>query len=208
MGCLFGYIITFLGASIFDIAGGVPLLPLQTLWVSFATEATQSVGLTYTKPAADVMQRRPRPPSKPILSREQITWLVFLGLIMAIGTLSVVSWAEQAHCAAVAHTMGMVTLAHFNLFFSLELKNDRESVFSLDTFADKTFVITTAVSYVLLVMSTVLGIFHTVLKTTMLDVTQWVICVAVALSIIVVAEIQKAVRRRIATKGARAVLLR
>jgi Ca2+-transporting ATPase len=81
-------------------------------------------------------------------------------------------------------------------------------VFSLDTFADKTFVITTAVSYVLLVMSTVLGIFHTVLKTTMLDVTQWVICVAVALSIIVVAEIQKAVRRRIATKGARAVLLR
>jgi P-type Ca2+ transporter type 2C len=63
MGCLFGYIITFLGASIFDIAGGVPLLPLQTLWVSFATEATQSVGLTYTKPAADVMQRRPRPPS-------------------------------------------------------------------------------------------------------------------------------------------------
>jgi hypothetical protein len=36
---------------------------LQTLWVSFATEATQSVGLTYTKPAADVMQRRPRPPS-------------------------------------------------------------------------------------------------------------------------------------------------
>jgi hypothetical protein len=57
-------------------------------------------------------------------------------------------------------------------------------------------------------MSTVLGIFHTVLKTTMLDVTQWVICVAVALSIIVVAEIQKAVRRRIATKGARAALLR
>ena len=81
-------------------------------------------------------------------------------------------------------------------------------MFSLDTFADKTFVITTAVSYVLLVMSTVLGIFHTVLKTTMLDVTQWVICVAVALSIIVVAEIQKAVRRRIATKGARAALLR
>ena len=208
VGCLFGYIFTFLGASVFNIAGGVPLLPLQTLWVSFATEATQSVGLTYTKPAADVMERRPRPPSRPILSREQITWLVFLGLIMAIGTLSVVSWAEQAHGRAVAQTMGMVTLAHFSLFFSLELKDDRESVFSLDTFADKTFLITTAVSYVLLVMSTVLGLFHTVLKTTMLDVTQWVICAAVALSIIVVAEIQKAVRRRIATKSARAALLR
>ena len=81
-------------------------------------------------------------------------------------------------------------------------------VLRLPAVADKTFLITTAVSYVLLVMSTVLGLFHTVLKTTMLDVTQWVICAAVALSIIVVAEIQKAVRRRIATKSARAALLR
>ena len=33
----FGYIITFIGASLFNIAGGEPLLPLQTLWVSFTT---------------------------------------------------------------------------------------------------------------------------------------------------------------------------
>jgi Ca2+-transporting ATPase len=69
MGCLFGYIIAFLGASVFDIAGGVPLRPLQTLWVSFATESSQSVGLGYSKPAAGLMERPPRPPSRPILSR-------------------------------------------------------------------------------------------------------------------------------------------
>jgi P-type Ca2+ transporter type 2C len=92
--------------------------------------------------------------------------------------------------------MGMVTLAHFNLFFSIETKDDRESVFSFDTFADKTFVVTTAASHVLLVMSTVLGRFHTVLKTTTLDVAQWLICAAVALSTIMVAEIQKSGLRR------------
>ena len=59
----------------------------------------------------------------------------------------------------------------------------------------QTFAITTAVSLVLLVLSTVLGIFHTVMQTTRLDVRQWVICSAVALSIVVVAEIRKAVRR-------------
>jgi Ca2+-transporting ATPase len=37
IGGLFGYIITFLAASIVNIAGGEPLLPLQTLWVSFTT---------------------------------------------------------------------------------------------------------------------------------------------------------------------------
>jgi P-type Ca2+ transporter type 2C len=54
------------------------------------------------------------------------------------------------------------------------------------------------VSFVLLVLSTVLGIFQTVMTTTRLDVRQWLICTAVALSIGAAAEIRKAVRRRAA----------
>jgi hypothetical protein len=110
---------------------------------------------------------------------------------MAIGTLSVISWAEQAHGLAIARTMGMITFALFNLFFSIESKDERDSAFSLDTFSGKTFVITTSVSFVLLVLSTVLGIFHTVMTTTRLDVRQWLICTTVALSIVAAAEIRK-----------------
>ena len=43
---------------------------------------------------------------------------------------------------------------------------------------------------------TVLGIFHAVMKTVTLDVVQWLICTAVALSVVAVAEIRKAVLRR------------
>jgi P-type Ca2+ transporter type 2C len=201
MGGLFGYIITFLGASILNIAEGIPLLPLQTLWVSFTTLSLQSVGLGYSKPAAGLMERPPRPPSRQILTRGLIVWLAFVGLLTAIGTLSVISWAEQAHGLANARTMGMVTLALFFLFFSVESKEERESAFSPGTFSDKTFRITTGVSFVLLVLSTVLGIFHTVMKTTTLDVRQWLICTAVALSVVVAAEIRKAVLRRTAARA-------
>ena len=198
IGGLFGYIITFLGASIFNIAAGEPLLPLQTLWVSFTTLSIQSVGLGYSKPAAGLMDRPPLPPSRPILTRGLLAWLAFVGLLMAIGTLSVISWAEQAHGLAIARTMGMVTFALFLLFFSIESKDERDSAFSLDTFSDKTFLITTSVSFVLLVLSTVLGIFQTVMTTTRLDVRQWLICTVVALSIVAAAEIRKAMRRRTA----------
>ena len=198
IGGLFGYIITFIGASIFNIAAGEPLLPLQTLWVSFTTLSIQSVGLGYSKPAAGLMDRPPLPPGRPILTRGLIAWLAFAGLLMAIGTLSVISWADQAHGLAIARTMGMVTFALFLLFFSIESKDERDSAFSLDTFSDKTFVITTSGSFVLLVLSTVLGIFQTVMKTTTLDVRQWLICTAVALSIVAAAEIRKATRRRTA----------
>jgi P-type Ca2+ transporter type 2C len=196
MSGLFGYIATFLGASIFNIAEGIPLLPLQTLWVSFTMLSIQSVGLGYSRPAAGLMDRPPLSPSQPILTRAILAWLAFAGLLMAAGTLGVVSWADQAHGLAIARTMGMVTFALFILFFSIESKDERGSAFSLDTFSDKAFRITTGGSFVLLVLSTVLGIFHTVMKTVTLDVRQWLICTAVALSVIAAAEIRKAVLRR------------
>ena len=196
IGGLFGYIATFLGASIFNVAEGIPLLPLQTLWVSFTMLSIQSVGLGYSKPAAGLMDRPPLPPSLPILTRALIIWLASAGLLMAIGTLAVISWADQAHGLTIARTMGMVTFALFILFFSIESKDERDSALSLDTFSDKTFIITTSGSFVLLVLSTVLSIFHTVLKTVRIDVRQWLICTAVALSIVVAAEIRKAVLRR------------
>jgi P-type Ca2+ transporter type 2C len=117
-------------------------------------------------------------------------------LVIAIGTLSVISWAEHARGLAIARAMGMVTFALFLLFFSIESKDQRDSAFSLGTFSGKTFIITTSGSFVLLVLSTVPGIFQTVLKTVRLDVRQWLICAAVALPIVAVAEIRKAVLRR------------
>jgi P-type Ca2+ transporter type 2C len=203
IGGLFGYIITFLGAAIFNIAKGIPLLPLQTLWVSFTMLSIQSVGLGYSKPAAGLMDRPPLPPGRPILTRGLIVWLAFAGLLMAIGTLGVIRWAEPAHGLAIARTMGMVTFALFLLFFSIESEDQRDSAFSLDTFSDRTFVITTIGSFVLLVLSTVLDIFHTVMKTVTLDVRQWLICAAVALSIVAAAEARKAVLRRSAAGATR-----
>ncbi|MGO9976861.1 MAG: HAD-IC family P-type ATPase [Solirubrobacteraceae bacterium] len=49
MGCLAGFIVTFLGASIFNVLGGVPFIPLQTLYVNFTTQVFEAVGLGYGK---------------------------------------------------------------------------------------------------------------------------------------------------------------
>jgi magnesium-transporting ATPase (P-type) len=129
----------------------------------------------------------------------QILWIA--GLIAGAGTLGVLSWAEQVRTEAVAHTMGVVTFSMFALFFSIATKDERRTVFSLDTFADKTFNIATGVSVLTLILSTVFGTFQKFLATTSLDIEQWVVCTGVAASIIVISEIRKAIRRR---KGAEA----
>ena len=64
-------------------------------------------------------------------------------------------------------------------------------------------------SVLTLLLATVFGPLETFLKTSSLDVQQWLICTGVALSIIVVSEIRKAVRppdRRLSHSGISALL--
>ena len=124
MGCLFGFIVSFLGAAIFNIAGGVPFLPLQTLWINFTTMLFQAVGLGYGQPAAGLMDRRPRDPEQPILPRPQMIWLVAVGVIMGGGTLGVITWAERTFDRDVALTMGVVTFSVASLLFSLATRDE------------------------------------------------------------------------------------
>jgi P-type Ca2+ transporter type 2C len=196
MGCMFGFIITFLGASIFDIAHGEPLYPLQVLWVAFTTVTIQSIGLGYSNPPEGLMQRQPRQPDQPILSRGVLIWLVSAGLVMAVCTLSLVSWAQDAHTLMTARTMGLVVFSLLNLFFSIEAKDERESAFSLSTFSDRTFLLMAGLSLLLTILATIVGPCQAILKTTELDESQWLLCAGVALSIIAVSEARKAVLRR------------
>jgi len=196
MGALIGFIVTFLGASIFNIAAGVPFLPLQTLWVNFTTQVFQAIGLGYGKPDADLMRRKPRPSDERILPRERLLWLTVLGLVLGVGTLGVIAWGENAHGTEVARTMGLTTFSLFNLFLSFTVKDELRSVFSLDTFDHRRFVLMSGMSVAAIVLATEFGPFQRLLKTVELDLGQWLVCIVVASSVILVTEIRKAVSRR------------
>ncbi|HVN10977.1 MAG TPA: cation-translocating P-type ATPase C-terminal domain-containing protein, partial [Kineosporiaceae bacterium] len=177
-------------------------LPLQTLWMNFTTQIFQSIGLGYGRPAPGLMQRKPRPVDQPILSRDQYVWLSIVGLVVGVGTLGVIAWAEHTSTLEVARTMGLTTFSLFCLLRSLTVKDEVRSVFSLDTFDDPRFLQMTGLSAGAIVFATELGLFQKILKTESLDLNQWLICLVVSLSIIVVSEIRKFVLRRRLTSTA------
>ena len=196
MGVLAGMILTFLGASILNIASGIPFLPLQTLWVNFTTQVFQSVGLGYGAPSGGVMNRSPRKPKQPILTRADTKWFVVAGLVMAIGTLAVAAGAEHDHGEKLARTMALTTFAIANLVFSFTTRDDLRSVFSLDTFSDRTFVIASLASAASIILATEFGFLLRILDTVELTGNQWLICIGAALPIVVVSEIRKFLLRR------------
>jgi len=195
VGALIGFIVTFLCASIFNVVGGVPFVPLQTLWVNFTTQVFQAVGLGYGEPSPGLMERKPRPESEPILNRGLLAWLAVAGLVLGGTTLGVIWWADDAHGTAVARTMGMTTFAIANVLFSFAVKDELKSIFSLDTFADRRLLKATGLSIVAILVGTELGIFNRILGTVSLSGKEWVVCILAASTIVVASELQKLVLR-------------
>ena len=64
-----GFILTFVGAGIFDVANGTPLTPLQILWINFAIDVLLAIGLGFDAPVPGLMRRTPRDASAPIVDR-------------------------------------------------------------------------------------------------------------------------------------------
>jgi len=199
MGVLAGLIMTFVGASILNIVSGIPLLPLQTLWVNFTTQVFQAIGLGYGRPSHGLMERRPRKPERPILSAADTRWFVVAGFVMAAATLGVIAGAEHTESDALARTMGLTTFSLANLFFSFTARDALHSVFDLETFGDRTFVIASLASVAAIIFGTELRFFQRILDTKELTGNQWLICIGAALSIIVVSEVWKLMLRRRAT---------
>jgi Ca2+-transporting ATPase len=195
MGVLAGLIITFLGASILNIVSGVPFTPLQTLYVNFTTQVFQAVGLGYGAPSEGLMERRPRKPRQPILNRADTRWFIVAGLVMAVATLAVIAGAE-GDGENLARTMGLTTFSLANLFFSFTARDALRSVCSLDTFNDRTFVVTSLLSAGAVILATELGFLQRVLDTVELTGDQWLICIGAAATVVVVSEIWKLVLRR------------
>jgi P-type Ca2+ transporter type 2C len=191
MGALVGFIVMFLGASIFNIVGGVPLIPLQTLWVNFTTQVAMAVGLGYGEPASDLMERKPRPVSEPILTRALLIWVSVAGLVLGATTLATIWWADDAHDVTVARTMGMTTFAIANVVWAFTCKDARRSVFDFSLLADRRLLMATGFSALAILFGTELRIFQRILHTVSLTGSEWAVCLLVGASILVVSEAYK-----------------
>ena len=201
MGVLIGFIVTFLGASIFNVVGGVPFVPLQTLYVNFTTQVLQAIGLGYGKPAEGLMQRKPRASDEQMLPRPLLLWVAIAGLVMGGTTLGLIAWADDAYGSATAQTMGLTAFAIGNVLFSLD--HARRAALGVlaqhPRGSDVPDVHRGSLAAIL--FGTELAIFHRILGTVPLTLHQWLVCIVVALAIIPVSEARRLLLLRRAPAG-------
>jgi Ca2+-transporting ATPase len=192
-----GFILTFVGAGIFDVANGTPLTPLQILWINFAVDVLLAIGLGFDAPVPGLMRRAPRDASAPIVDRDLGTQLVVASILMAALALAVVAWGEQRYDdLVVATTMGLTTLSLMHIVAALEAREPTETIFRRYTIANRRFVQLIGAALALTFLVTALSPLQRIFDTVPLTSSQWGICLLGPIVFLAVVELAKLVERR------------
>ncbi len=196
MATLVGFIASFLLAAIFGVADGIPLNPLQILWINFVIDIPIAVALGFDKPMSGLMDRKPRPSNAPVLSRVQWLKVILLGIIMAVGIVFVEGYFEPIYGLAVATTMGVTALSISHIFNGLGYRSETASMFSRDYIGDRNQLMLYGITVLATLLVTEVGFLNRLFSTVSLNLNQWLICIGVGAILLVAQEVMKIFNRR------------
>jgi Ca2+-transporting ATPase len=196
MARLFSFVLMFLGASLFFIVSGIPLLPLQTLYINFTIDLFLAVGIGLGAASPGLMQRPPRGAHAQILPTKSLIAMGALGLVIAVCSLAVMETFQASLGETVARSMGLVTFSLAGIFLALECNDQTVSVFSEETRKNGKLIQMCAFALIATLAVTEIGLFQRIFDTSSLSVDQWGICLVVASIIMWVMEVEKIFLRR------------
>ena len=92
LGSNIGEVLTIAAAPLMGL-GGVPLTPLQILWMNLVTDGVPALALAVEPGEPNVMKRPPFSPRESIFARGLGSYMIRVGIIFAILTIAMMSWA-------------------------------------------------------------------------------------------------------------------
>ncbi len=193
----------FLGVVLASVIGRggahapvLPLLATQILWINLVTDAAPALALGVDPPDAGTMRGPPRPRGEGVITPRMWAGIVFVGLVMAAGTLLVYDAAlpggliEGGGTVAYGQTMAFTTLTLFQLFNALNARSDDRSAFE-GLFDNRWLWAALAVSLGLQIAVVYLPVLQAAFSTVSLSPRDWLVCAGVASSVLWLRELSK-----------------
>ena len=196
MAALVAFIVTYLGAALFNIANGIPFTPLAVLWINFAVQVPLALALGFDRPVEGLMDKPPRPLAEPVLSRLQWGYDILLGILTAIGTLWILDVFEDWENPLVAASMAVAAFSLMNISLAIGARSATQTALDRDTISGRRQLMLYGLALLFTLLSTELGILQRILGTTSLTGGQWLVCLALAAALLLVSEVVKLVLRR------------
>jgi Ca2+-transporting ATPase len=109
---------------------GAPLNAMQLLWLNLVTDIFPGLALALDPPEPDVLDRPPRDPSQPILSRDDYVRIFLEGSVISVSALSAYGYALGKYgFSPRASTVAFMSLTIAQILHTYGCRSDRHSVF-------------------------------------------------------------------------------
>ena len=193
---LFGLLIAMLLASALDINDGQALTPVMLLFVSFLIGIFPAIGISTDTTEPGIMDQPPRDASIPILNRTTAPRWILFGLVQAVAILTpylVLNARGGAGVEGQPQTTAFLVAALSTILLAAAVRRDLTPVWAGPYFPYFWWLLAPLVLTWLAVET---ESFNQILGTVPLTGGQWALAACLAAALLVVIEVDKAIRRR------------
>jgi P-type Ca2+ transporter type 2C len=180
-------------------AVALPLLATQILWINLVTDGPPALALGVDPPDPDLMDQPPRPVGEGVLTARMWRGIVFVGVVMAFGTLLVFDASlpgglvDGSGSLSYAQTMAFTTLMLFQVFNVFNARSDDRSAFRR-VGSNRWLWAAVILSVILQGAVVYLPTLQQAFSTVPLGAADWIRCTAVASSVLWLREVAKLLR--------------
>ncbi|MFM8304195.1 MAG: cation-translocating P-type ATPase, partial [Actinomycetota bacterium] len=180
-----GAILAILGASIAGLAA--PFTAIQILWVNLIMDGPPAIALCLDPSTPGTMDRAPRAPGAAILDRRRLGVLVWIGALMATGTVAILALAP----GPVAPTMAFTAFVLFQVGNAVNVRTEHGPSLGRHALVNPRLWIALGTVVVLQVLAVQWSPLQAIFDTTALDAGEWLVVVSAAAALLAVEEIRK-----------------
>ena len=202
MTVFFGVVLAgVIGLSHGDGAIVLPLLATQILWINLLTDSAPALAMGMDAETEDVMDRPPRSVTDRVIDQQMWAGVLLGGLVMSAATLATIDLylpgglIDGSQSLDNARTAGFTVLVFAQLFNAFNARSETGTAFHR-LFANGWLWGAVALSAALQVAVVQVPFLNSAFTTAPLSAEQWLVCTAVASSVLWVGEIRKLVLRR------------
>ena len=172
------------------VAGAtLPILPVQILWINMTTAVFLGLSLAFEPKAPDIMDRPPRDPDRPLLTRSLLRRTVVVSVLLALVAFGCHAW-ELAHGAteATARTVAVDAFVSVQIVYLISCRDLDRGVFARPRRRANPMVwLGIAITAGLQLLMTYAPVMQTLFHTTPIGASAWwLIAVAGAVALVVV----------------------
>jgi Ca2+-transporting ATPase len=203
------FVLTFLGATLFNIAAGEPFTSAQVLWIHFFVNAPFGFALGFDKESPGLMQRRPRPRGDSVLTPAVMTTVGLAGLAITVGLLSMIAVGQHLFGSVpVGQSIAFTAFALCLIVAAVECRTESGTALTTATFDSKQLNRVMAGEFILAVLVTQMDVFNRLLGTVQINLRQFGWSLLPPIALLLLWELGKLLARRSALKAGQAAQAR